>query len=151
MTLPDRFWKKVDKTPGHGPHGHCWIWTASRSSGGYGHMHWGGRLEGAHRLAYEDAVEAVPAGLELDHLCAVRSCVNPIHLEPVTRAENTMRGLSGVGRRAQLHCVRGHAFDKVNLYITPSGKRNCRRCRAMTALAWYHAARLRNTTTKGPA
>lgn len=82
-TLMERFWAKVERDPSG-----CWLWTASLADGGYGHF---GRWK-AHRYAYETLVEPVPHGLDLDHLCRVRHCVNPSHLEPVTRAENLRRG-----------------------------------------------------------
>lgn len=71
----------------------CWIWTAAvDKTTGYGKFHADGHTVNAHRFAYETFVGPVPAGLDLDHLCRVRSCVKPAHLEPVTRRENLMRG-----------------------------------------------------------
>lgn len=87
-----RFWEKVDKTPS------CWLWTGAISGGtGYGSFATMlGRNErkgvGAHRWAYEALVGPIPEGLVLDHLCAVRRCVRPEHLEPVTIGENNRRG-----------------------------------------------------------
>jgi len=65
----------------------CWLWTGPLNPGGYGTN--GGRL--AHRVVYERLIGQIPAGLTLDHLCRVRNCVNPQHLEPVTIAENLRR------------------------------------------------------------
>lgn len=92
ITTADRFWEKVDKNgpvPDFAPHlGPCWIWTAFRTDDGYGKFNWrNGQL--AHRYLFEGRI---PAGHELDHLCRVRHCVNPDHLEPVTRRENVLRG-----------------------------------------------------------
>lgn len=71
----------------------CWIWLLSKTLGGYGQVAVGAGTMGlAHRIYYEAKYGPVPAGLELDHLCGVRECVNPEHLEPVTHAENTRRG-----------------------------------------------------------
>ena len=70
----------------------CWIWTAATVPAGYGIIavtH--GVLRRAHRLSYEFIVGPIPEGLDLDHLCRVRPCINPYHLEPVTRAENLNR------------------------------------------------------------
>jgi hypothetical protein len=76
-----RFWSKVDKSSD------CWLWTASVNGSGYGQFAVGSRSDGtkhparAHVYAYEMLVGPVPAGFELDHLCRVRSCVNPAHLK----------------------------------------------------------------------
>lgn len=72
----------------------CWIWQRGKSSTGYGMVNHGGRVVGAHRMYYELLVGPIPNGLEIDHLCRVRACVNPDHMEPVTRAENVRRGTS---------------------------------------------------------
>lgn len=71
----------------------CWIWLLKTNATGYGYTH-GNRL--AHRFYYEEAKGPIPAGLQLDHLCRERLCVNPDHLEPVTPMENTRRSRSMV-------------------------------------------------------
>lgn len=83
------FWRKVTKTDG------CWLWTGARAGRAtlqYGNTRWSRRVRYAHRVAYELLVGPVPDGLELDHLCRVPLCVNPAHLEAVTRSENVRRG-----------------------------------------------------------
>ena len=125
-----RFWPKVDK---HGPiseHapelGPCWIWTAWVSPrNGYGTFGFGRRNNSgyAHRWSYEQANGPVPEGLELDHLCRVRHCVNPAHLEAVTHAENVRRAAAFV-----TCCPQGHPYNDTNTYIGPNGKRRCRVC-----------------------
>lgn len=128
--LPDRFWKKVHKTKT------CWLWTASRIGGGYGSFGLNG-TKYAHRLVYEDLVGPIPAGLDIDHLCRVRHCVNPDHLEPVTRAENLRRGK--MDRHSdRTHCKRGHAFDEENTYTTARGHRGCRACAREHQTRYYH-------------
>lgn len=82
----ERFWANVDRS------GSCWLWTGPISSTGYGGVQWQGRRANAHKVAYVMERGPVPKGLQLDHLCRVRRCVNPIHLEPVTNAVNTRRG-----------------------------------------------------------
>ena len=98
----------------------CWLWS------GYIHKRTGyGRLGQslAHRLVYETLVGEIPPGLELDHLCRVRHCVNPKHLEPVTSAENTRRGAA-----ALTECKHGHLMSNINTYVAPTGRRQCRVC-----------------------
>lgn len=119
-----RFWNFVDKT---GPDG-CWLWTGGNNRG-YGLFWLGGQPTQvyAHRFAYELCVGPIPAGLEIDHLCFVRSCVNPDHLEAVTTSVNGQR--RGERYRPQL-CKYGHPYDDENTYVRPDGKgRDCRICR----------------------
>ncbi len=97
----------------------CWEWLAG-CSGGYGQFRDGQRRVVAHRFAYEDLLEKIPLGLELDHLCKNKKCVNPKHLEPVTRKENRERGNLGVlthFNRLKTHCPYGHPYNKDNTYI----------------------------------
>lgn len=83
----ERFFNKVDV-------GLCWEWTASLNrKGGYGSFRVGGRLVSAHRWLWETLVGPIPAKHDLDHLCRNRRCVNPDHLEPVTRSVNLARGI----------------------------------------------------------
>lgn len=125
-TLEERFWPKVDKS------GDCWLWTASKRNG-YGQLGlWKeGRVEYAHRIAYELLVGPIPDGLVIDHLCRVRHCVNPAHMELVTRGENVRRGEGQGGRfyKPKTHCIHGHPLSGKNLYVDPTGKRVCRACR----------------------
>jgi hypothetical protein len=83
----------------------------------------------AHRLFYEQLVGPIPDGLQLDHLCRVRHCVNPDHLEPVTQTANVLRGIGPTAVNAgKTHCVHGHPFTPDNTYINKQGNRHCRAC-----------------------
>lgn len=86
----------------------CWLWTGATIRGGYGQMKAWGRHETAHRIAYRLFVGPIPKGLEMEHLCRVRNCVNPEHVEPVTHAENMAR--SSKGRDQNPNCPNGHPY-----------------------------------------
>lgn len=123
--LPPSFWGHVDKS------GDCWEWTGGRAGGGYGRFHIAGVQRQAHRLAYEDAKGAVPADLDMDHLCRNRGCVNPDHLEPVTRQINLLRSPITITaiNAAKTECVNGHVFTDDNTMYLKNGTRRCRVCR----------------------
>lgn len=132
-TVADRFWAKVSG----GDVDECWVWTAAQDGTGYGQF-WvdraGGRVA-AHRWSYEVMRDEIPAGLDLDHLCRRRECVNPWHLEPVTRRENARRGAKG---RLITACPQGHRYTPENTYVSPRrGDRQCRSCmRERNYRAW---------------
>lgn len=122
----ERFWAKVADTSNPSV---CWQWIAGGDKG-YGRFYISeakGRVL-AHRWAYEALVGPIPAGLDLDHLCRNPGCVNPAHLEPVTKRVNTLRGLGYAAENARkTTCPDGHVYD----YVEPStGKRRCRACTA---------------------
>ena len=76
----------------------CWVWKRAMNNNGYGRVTVGKRAYSAHVLYFIQAKGEVPDGLEIDHLCRVRECVNPDHLEAVTRSENMKRGSGGFKR-----------------------------------------------------
>ena len=115
----ERFWAKVDKS------GDCWIWQGSKTNG-YGVCSFMGRHTRAHRVSYELLVGPIPEGLHMDHLCCVRDCVNPDHLEPVTQAENNRRMLHWNTKKDA--CPRGHEYDGVAYRGDGSPFRFCKEC-----------------------
>lgn len=122
-TVEARFWEKVNKTDG------CWLWTGATTPEGYGQLGIGGKAVYAHRIAWEKRHGLVPGGLQIDHLCRVRNCVNPEHMEPVTRRENILRGNSPHAINARkTECKSGHPFNEQNTYH--DRRYNRRRCRA---------------------
>lgn len=130
LNTEDRFWEKVDKT------GDCWLWKASLFHTGYGHFHVKRRGVMAHRYSYEIAFGSIPEGYEVDHLCRVRACVNPHHLEAVPGHVNRARSTHpGVSAWTTDVCVNGHdLLDPTNVYRRPS-RPTCRTCRACTRAA----------------
>lgn len=107
----------------------CWLWRGTIHRTGYGIVKLDRRMQTAHRVIYERLIGTVDESLHLDHLCRVRNCVNPAHLEPVTCRENIMRGEGLAARNARAtHCIRGHAFSEENTLIHSGGKRRCREC-----------------------
>lgn len=133
-SLPERFWDRVTAAESG-----CWIWNGGQDGKGYGFFQYAGHHRRAHRVAYELLVGTIPDGLVLDHLCRVRNCVNPAHLEPVTSRENTLRGETLPALNlAKTHCVAGHEYATDTTYVNPEGHRICRICRREYQ-SQYHA------------
>lgn len=135
VNLPNEFMRYVEPVTESG----CWIWTAGCTGAGYGayapsHKEW----ILAHRFAYIFVNGPILKGLQLDHLCRVRCCVNPAHLEAVTCQDNILRGnglAAELARRS--HCKRGnHLLSGLNVYITPKGTRMCRLCHREAQQRW---------------
>lgn len=138
-SLELRFWAKVNKSgpvPDYRPDlGPCWVWVASVDRKGYGNFHVISRPKKsakAHRVSYELLVGPVMVGLEIDHLCRVRHCVNPAHLEAVTPYENMVRGNSLQAQNLRkTHCPKGHEYTEENIYRLPGrSARYCLACHA---------------------
>ncbi len=107
----------------------CVLWTGAVNSGGYGTIWSDGRNRLVHRVMYEMFAGPIPDGLQLDHLCRVRHCAAPAHLEPVTVRVNLFRGQTpAAANAAKAQCPRGHAYDLLNTYRNPQGRRECRAC-----------------------
>lgn len=144
-----RFWSKVDKTET------CWLWVGAGKRKGYGRFSvtrdHKKRDFTAHRLVWASIHGTAPSGeLVLDHICEVRACVNPAHLQVITHVANVLKGggVTGINHR-KTHCLRGHALEGENLHID-RGMRKCRACilirkprygpePAQSALAWKSA------------
>lgn len=111
----------------------CWEW-AGHKRGGYGRFTIKSRLLSAHRYSYELFRKPIPVGLQIDHLCRNKACVNPNHLEVVTNQENCQRRT-----RLITHCPNGHEYTDDNLvpYALSQGRRACKECQKEYMLNYY--------------
>jgi len=130
---PARFWNQVDTTGAHRESPQlwdgCWNWLGSIKPDGYAQIRVHGIKKYAHRVAYELAGLVIPKGMQLDHLCRNRKCVNPLHLEPVSNRTNALRGISPFAENARkTHCPSGHPYDEANTKWY-QGRRYCKACR----------------------
>jgi hypothetical protein len=136
--IVERFLAKVDGTLFG-----CWYWTGKIDRNGYSGF-WDGKAVVGHKWAWEHVNGPTPAGLELDHLCRNRACVNPLHLEPVTRSVNILRGDSHIAAQMQqTHCIHGHAFTPENTIRRANGGRKCRTCASATSARYAARKRAR--------
>lgn len=133
-----RFWEKVEFTPS------CWIWTGATDGHGYGHLTLHSVSLKAYRVAYEFVRGGIPQGLELDHTCENKLCVNPAHLEAVTHQVNIARAtVTG-------YCMRGHEFTPENTVVNSQkhGTRTCRICRREREVSYLPVRRARAAAEK---
>ena len=138
-----RFWSRVDKSPGFGPNGDCWRWTAGTDGRDYGLISINGKNVRAHRYSWElENERPFPAGFGGCHTCDTPRCVNPRHIFPGTASDNAKDAFRK-GRRVspslggwrgmnadKTHCKRGHSFTPENTLLRP-GKRQCRICQRL--------------------
>jgi hypothetical protein len=125
-SLAERFEEKFTPEPNSG----CWLWTGALHYHGYGIIRDGDRMEYAHRTSVQLAGREIPKGMTIDHLCKLKCCVNPDHLEIVTQAENNRRGAvpaAAAWRSGRTHCKNGHEFTPENTNGA-YGYRRCRTC-----------------------
>lgn len=125
----------------------CWNWTGSQNGHGYGRFRINGIWEPAHKASYILHGGTYIKGMDIDHLCRVRHCVNPKHLEQVTPQENYRRGLHGV---LTTHCKNGHELKIENLvkYKNRPNKRECIICRTAYSKNYYQKRKLKYFPTK---
>lgn len=134
QTADERFWSKVQEP--FDVHNDCWLWTGALDISGYGRFRVGSHSDGtrterkAHRWAYEFFDGPISAGMLVDHLCRNRKCVNPTHLRLVTPRQNVLENSIGTAatNAQKTFCLRGHELSSNNVYLTPSGARQCREC-----------------------
>lgn len=121
----------------------CWVWTGNLTTEGYGSIRVGSRTDGtrrmrhAHRVAYEAKYGDFPSNMDPDHLCRVRACCNPEHIQPVSHSENVRRGSSPAALKRRFasmtSCKRGHEYTAENTYLYVSQRgythRRCRACK----------------------
>jgi hypothetical protein len=120
----------------------CWVTDYYRDRGGYVSLRHAGKMRKLHRLTYEAVVGSIPEGRQLDHLCRVRECCNPAHLEPVTPRVNSLRGVGPTAENAfKTHCVNGHEFTPENTRIRTNGNRRCVTCQRAARMAHYYRNR----------
>jgi HNH endonuclease len=118
------------------PNSGCWIWIGARNSDGYGCVKINGRDVRAPRMFYERAHGAIPETMTIDHLCRVRSCVNPQHLEAVTMRENILRGDSMGARFARLRVCPKCGGPYTRYATRGNGYRVCRTCKTIKNRQW---------------
>jgi hypothetical protein len=138
--LPEMVWRHIQVNTETG----CWEWTGRLNHAGYARARavTNGPMWRIHRLTYVTFVGAIPEGLTIDHLCRVRKCVNPAHLEAVSQRENALRGDTvNAINLAKTHCPQGHPYDDANTYVCPKGRRNCRTCTRRQKREWEQRKR----------
>ncbi len=116
-----KFFEKINITPT------CWEWLAYKDKDGYGNFRFDYKMYQAHRFSYLLYKGEIPKGLQLDHLCRNRSCVNPEHLEAVSCKENVNRGINH--NKIKTHCPKGHKYTDENTYKNITEIRNSRHCK----------------------
>lgn len=108
----------------------CWLYAGYINTNGYGKILANSTAYYAHRIMYENVIGEIPQGLQIDHLCRVRACINPEHLQAVTRHENILRGTAHSAINARkTHCKRGHEFTQENTYS--NNGRWCKTCKRL--------------------
>lgn len=151
LDLETRIARHVDRDGPRFQRSKCWLWTGSLDNKGYARISYRAedgrrRSVAVHRITFEQSNGPIADGLEIDHLCRRRNCVRPLHLEAVSHIENLRRGIgvwggaraskapsnrgknAGSFNRSKSRCSKGHPYSGANLYLHPSGRRQCRAC-----------------------
>lgn len=143
--------KRIEEMSMPEPNSGCWLWLGAGALHSYGCVWNGFRPEGAHRVSYRAFVADIPDGMQLDHLCRVRACVNPGHLEIVTAQENLHRADTVTGINARKTCCsRGHLLSGDNVRLSKQGRRGCRACQALHAFEKRRAKGIPSRGKRGP-
>lgn len=126
-----RFWDKVSKQANV-----CWIWNGAVDAHGYGSILEKGKIKKSHRVSYIMFHGEIPKDVVIDHICKIKRCVNPLHLQVVTLGENTLLGDGPTAQnKRKTHCIRGHKLSGDNIYLYERAghtNRQCRICRKLT-------------------
>lgn len=127
------------------PNSGCWLWLRALRDNGYATIKTGGKSELAHRVSYRTFRGQIPEGLDIDHLCRTRACINPEHLDPVIPVVNWWRGDAPSAKAAKRHhCIRGHLYTPENTAIDPRrGRRVCKTCRLNAGRAYEASGKRR--------
>lgn len=127
-----RFMSKVKQTD------FCWEWLPKRNSRGYGQFSLNGKTDLCHRVSFRHFKGDIINGNQIDHLCRNTSCVNPVHLEQVSKKENLLRGVGISAKNSKkTHCPQGHEYSKENI-IKTNNRRVCRECNKIRCKKHYN-------------
>lgn len=123
-TLKERLYSKTEEDPTTG----CWNWTGAKTPGGYGRISDGKKKPPAHQVSWKVHYGPILSNHEIDHVCENPSCVNPDHLQAVTREQHRANE-----RARKTHCKQGHEMDDINTGIRGDGRLYCRACNRIAA------------------
>lgn len=119
----------------------CWLYAGYKNTIGYGQIFYTvngkTKYEYAHRVSYETFIAPIPEGLAIDHLCSVRHCINPLHLEAVSLRTNTLRGRGVLVNKLKTHCPLGHEFTLENTLYNSKRWRICKTCETARRARYY--------------
>lgn len=130
----------------------CWLFAGYKNTIGYGQIFYTvdgkTKYQYAHRVSYETFNGPIPDGLAIDHLCSIRHCINPSHLEAVTLRENTLRGEGVIVNKKKTNCPQGHPYSLENTTYNNKGWRVCRTCKLIRHAKYYRANKDKWPTVK---